>query len=67
MIITSPNSPTGELISDENLQKIIEKATNSLVVIDETYANYANKTYIDYLQNIKYKVKLNYKLLDLIR
>jgi len=48
VIITSPNSPTGELISDENLQKIIEKATNSLVVIDETYATYANKTYIDY-------------------
>ena len=29
--------------------------------------NSIHKTYIDYLQNIKYKVKLNYKLLDLIR
>ncbi|MCR4881509.1 MAG: aminotransferase class I/II-fold pyridoxal phosphate-dependent enzyme [bacterium] len=48
VIVTSPNSPTGELISDENLVRIIEKANNSLVVIDETYANYANKTYIEY-------------------
>ena len=48
VIVTSPNSPTGELISDENLVNIIEKAAGSLVVIDETYANYANKTYIDY-------------------
>ncbi len=53
VIVTSPNSPTGELISDENLQKIIEKAQNSLVVIDETYANYANKTYVDYPQKYK--------------
>ncbi len=48
VIVTTPNSPTGELISDENLEKIINKAQNSLVIIDETYANYANKTYIDY-------------------
>ena len=48
VIVTSPNSPTGELISDENLERIIEKAQNSLVIIDETYANYANKTYVKY-------------------
>ena len=48
IILTSPNSPTGELISDENIICIIEKAKNSLVIIDETYSNYANKTYMEY-------------------
>jgi len=51
IILTSPNSPTGDLISDENLVKIIEKAKQSLIVIDETYANYANKTYINFIRN----------------
>ena len=46
IIVTSPNSPTGELISDENLIKIIENAQNALVLIDETYATYANKSYV---------------------
>jgi len=47
IIVTSPNSPTGNLIKDEDLIKIIEKAQNSLVVIDETYSSYANKTYVN--------------------
>lgn len=46
IIVTTPNSPTGELISDENLIKIIENAQNALVMIDETYATYANKSYV---------------------
>jgi len=46
IIVTTPNSPTGELISDENLIKVIENAQNALVLIDETYATYANKSYI---------------------
>jgi histidinol-phosphate aminotransferase len=47
VIITTPNNPTGELISDFDLNKIIEKASHSIVLIDETYATYANKTYVD--------------------
>jgi histidinol-phosphate aminotransferase len=45
IIVTTPNSPTGELISDENLQKIIDNSKNALVMIDETYATYAGKSY----------------------
>lgn len=45
IIVTSPNSPTGEVISDENLMRIIENAQNALVLIDETYGSYANKSY----------------------
>ncbi len=46
IIVTTPNSPTGELVLDENLLKVIENAQNALVMIDETYASYANKSYV---------------------
>lgn len=45
VLVTTPNSPTGELISDEDLKQILEKSKDKVVIIDETYANYANKTY----------------------
>lgn len=45
IIVTSPNSPTGEVISDEDLMRIIENSKNALVLIDETYGSYANKSY----------------------
>ena len=48
IILTSPNSPTGELMSGSDIDKILEKSAHSLVIIDETYANYLNKTYVDY-------------------
>jgi len=50
ILVTTPNSPTGELISDENLQRIIDNARNALVLIDETYGTYANKTYVEVAQ-----------------
>lgn len=46
IIVTTPNSPTGELIPDDDLQKIIYDAPHSLILIDETYAAYANKSYV---------------------
>ena len=46
VIVTSPNSPTGEVIPDEFLFRIIQKTANkALVMIDETYGAYANKNY----------------------
>ncbi|MFA6990159.1 MAG: aminotransferase class I/II-fold pyridoxal phosphate-dependent enzyme [Candidatus Gastranaerophilaceae bacterium] len=50
ILITTPNSPTGEVISEENLLKVIETAKNSLVLIDETYANYTGKSYTHLLK-----------------
>jgi len=47
IIVTSPNSPTGESISRDNLIKILEKAKDSLVLIDQTYSNYAKESYTD--------------------
>lgn len=48
--LTSPNNPTGDLISKENILKILDKAKNKVVIIDEVYANYAKKTNIDLLK-----------------
>lgn len=45
IIVTSPNSPTGEVISDEDLLRVIENSQNAMVMIDETYGSYANKSY----------------------
>jgi histidinol-phosphate aminotransferase len=50
ILITTPNSPTGEVISEDNLLKVLDKAKNSLVLIDETYANYTGKSYTHLLK-----------------
>ncbi len=47
--IASPNNPTGNIIEEKDLQKIIENAKGKAVIIDETYANYAGITYQKYL------------------
>lgn len=50
IIVTSPNNPTGEAISRENMLKILEKAGKKYVLIDETYVNYADDTFIDLVE-----------------
>ncbi len=40
--IATPNNPTGSSISKENVEKIIKKSQNKVVLIDETYANYSS-------------------------
>ncbi|MFH0702822.1 MAG: histidinol-phosphate transaminase [bacterium] len=47
IIITTPNSPTGEAISRESLLKILNSAPNSLILIDETYSGYAKEKFTD--------------------
>lgn len=43
--IASPNNPTGNIIKENDLRKIIERASDKVVIIDETYANYSGTTY----------------------
>jgi len=50
IIITTPNNPTGEAISRDSLLKILEKANGKYVLIDETYYNYADESFIDLLK-----------------
>ncbi len=50
IIITSPNNPTAEAIKEQDLLKILEAAQNSYVLIDETYVNYAERSFIDLIE-----------------
>ncbi|HEY6081298.1 MAG TPA: histidinol-phosphate transaminase [Polyangiaceae bacterium] len=47
IFIASPNNPTGNLMSLERLQRLIEAAPSSLVVIDEAYIAYADRDQLD--------------------
>lgn len=49
IIITTPNNPTGEAITEDSLLKIIQAAGDRLILIDETYCNYAEKSFIGLL------------------
>ncbi|HBG49757.1 MAG TPA: hypothetical protein DDW90_09715, partial [Cyanobacteria bacterium UBA9971] len=50
IIITSPNNPTGEAISRENMLKILEAANGKYILIDETYVSYADASFIDLVE-----------------
>ncbi len=49
VILLNPNNPIGNIYSDTEVRKIIEKAKmhNALVVIDEAYHYFCKKTFID--------------------
>lgn len=49
--LTTPNSPTGEVIEQSVIYKIIEKAGKKAVLIDETYANYAGITNLELIKD----------------
>lgn len=47
--LTTPNSPTGELIERNVIEKIVNKAGEKAVLIDETYGQYSGITNLDLL------------------
>ena len=48
--LTTPNNPTGEIICQNIIDEILKNATNKLIVIDETYANYCEKSYLNLIK-----------------
>lgn len=48
--LTTPNSPTGEVITRDVIEKIVDKSGKKGVLIDETYGNYAGVTNIDLIE-----------------
>jgi len=44
IFIASPNNPTGNSMSIDRLEKIIEGARGAFVIVDEAYADYAGKS-----------------------
>lgn len=45
IIITTPNNPTGNLISDSDLEKIISENPHSLILVDEAYWGFSDTEY----------------------
>lgn len=45
--LTTPNSPTGEVIEQDVIKKIVDKSRDKAILIDETYGNYAGITNLD--------------------
>lgn len=49
IFIASPNNPTGTMVSPDRLERLIQQASSSLVVVDEAYVNYADRDQCDLL------------------
>jgi histidinol-phosphate aminotransferase len=47
IFIASPNNPTGTLASAGRLERVIEAARHSLVVVDEAYVDYADRDQLE--------------------
>jgi histidinol-phosphate aminotransferase len=47
VFIASPNNPTGTLMNRERLERVIQAAPRSLVVVDEAYIDYSDRTQLD--------------------
>lgn len=48
--LTTPNSPTGEVIEQSVIKKIVEQAAGKAILIDETYGNYSGVTNLDLIR-----------------
>lgn len=47
VFIASPNNPTGNLMSPDRLEQLIEAAPQALVVVDEAYIAYSDRDQLD--------------------
>jgi histidinol-phosphate aminotransferase len=50
VFIASPNNPTGTVAAQSRLERIIERAERSLVVVDEAYVDYADRHQLELLR-----------------
>lgn len=50
IFLATPNNPTGTMIARDRLERVIQKASESLVVIDEAYIDYADRNHLDLLE-----------------
>lgn len=50
IFVASPNNPTGTMVSPDRLERIVEQASDSLVVVDEAYVNYADRNQLNLLE-----------------
>lgn len=50
VFLCSPNNPTARSFSQSNVEKIVSQ-TSSLVVIDEAYADFADTSFVDFIES----------------
>ena len=50
LFIANPNNPTGTLLQVAEIEKILQAATNTAVVIDEAYAELSGVTLVPYIR-----------------
>ncbi len=53
LYLTSPNNPTGEIISLDIVQKLLNSNKDKLVVLDCTYFNYSNVVQKEYFELVR--------------
>ncbi|HOM02364.1 MAG TPA: histidinol-phosphate transaminase [Acetivibrio sp.] len=44
--LCNPNNPTGGMISSEDIERILKECSNSIIVVDEAYAEFCNESVI---------------------
>lgn len=50
LFIANPNNPTGTLLQPDAIKKILHAATNTVVVIDEAYAEFSGVTMVPWIR-----------------
>ena len=50
LFIASPNNPTGTMVSEDRLAKIVDAAPQCLIVVDEAYVDYADRDQLALLE-----------------
>lgn len=50
VVVCNPNNPTGAFVEIDKIEKIVQKAKNSIVFVDEAYYEYAQETAVDLIQ-----------------
>jgi histidinol-phosphate aminotransferase len=53
LFIANPNNPTGTLLRPESIQKILQAATHTAVVIDEAYAEFSRVTLVPWIRRYR--------------
>jgi histidinol-phosphate aminotransferase len=48
--ICSPNNPTGNLMPEDEILKVVKACKNAVVVVDEAYAEFSDTTVIPYVE-----------------
>lgn len=51
IIFPNPNAPTGKYIEPNEIIKVIEKNTDSVVIVDEAYVDFGGQSMVDYVKN----------------